>query len=81
MERLRLASNNSPSVVRHVRLLIGNSAVVDFFRPLRGALLPTSPGSVAKKALSCAVRGIHVACWLNARINLGSDEPREKGLE
>ena len=73
-------SNKSPSVVRHVRLLIGNSAVVDFFRPLRGALLPTSPGFVAK-ALSCAVRGIHVACWLNARINLGSDEPREKGLE
>ena len=46
--------NNSPSVVRHVRLLIGNSAVVEFFRPLRGAPLPTSPGSVGK-ALSCAV--------------------------
>ena len=73
-------SNKSPSVVRHVRLLIGKSAVVDFFRPLRGALLPAPHGSI-EKALSCAVRGIHVACWLNARINLGSDEPREKGLE
>ena len=47
-------SNKSPSVVRHVRLLIGNSAVVEFFRPLRGALLPTSPGSVVKGTL---VRG------------------------